>query len=352
MQLTREQEQALKILKARILANERVSVFEGYSGTGKSTTLRFLLESLDYDESEVHFCAYTGTASKLLMDAGLSASTIHRLIYEPIIIKGECVGFSRKAREELKKLKLIVVDEYSMLPQEILVDLMSYDIPLLLVGDPAQLPPIGTPNQFINAYDAILTQVQRQALDSPILWAATKVRQGEVVKEGTYGDILFVGRKHQLDSQWLRRDVQFICGTNQTRHKINLQVSGSPFPEVGDKIIFLKNDWNVGVVNGSVGYISKLGREWGMYVLSVKVDDMYLSKYKAFYQEIPKRSFKKGISLFDKAAAITGHKVIGATIREPICIIDESYCFKEYAKNWIYTVLTRSTGEKPVAWLR
>lgn len=356
MQLTIEQESALKILKHKVLDKEKTSILQGYAGTGKSTTLRFLLESLGYHESRIHFCAYTGTAAKILMDAGLNASTIHALIYKPIIIAGECVGFTRKDPEELQHLHLIVIDEYSMLPQDILEDLLQYNIPLLLVGDPGQLPPIGEPNEFMGKYDAILTTVQRQALDSPILWAATQIREGKIVKEGTYGDILFVGRKHQLDEQWLRKDVQFLVGLNDSRQKLNTQISGTVNPENGDKIIFLRNDWNKGIVNGTITEIINLRRNFEYYKVTFNLADLKIENYKAYYQEMPKqrrRTYGPPIkNFFDKAYAITVHKSQGQSLDCPIVIMDESYYFREHAVNWIYTAMTRSTGNKPVAWLR
>lgn len=349
--LTDEQNTALKLLKNRILNREPISILQGYAGTGKSTTLKFLIGELGYNEGRVHFCAYTGTAAKVLMDSGLNASTIHRLIYKPIIEYGVCVGFIRKAPWELQHLKLIVIDEYSMLPQDILDDLMSYDIPMLLVGDPAQLPPIGEPNEYIGGYHAILKTVHRQALNSPILWAATEIRNGGIVKEGNYGDILFVGRKNQLNEEWVRKDVQFLVGINITRNSLNVQISGSADPMDGDKIIFLKNDWNMNIVNGSITDIQKIKSKWDYYNLEFYFDEVLVRDYKAYYKEMPKKRVKV-TNFFDKAYAITVHKSQGQTLDCPIVIIDESYYFREYASNWIYTAITRSSGKKPVAWLR
>lgn len=352
MQLTNEQKEALDILKNRIKQGEKISILQGYAGTGKSTTLRFLLDELNYFQSDVNFVAYTGTAAKLLMDVGLRASTIHRLIYTPIFRYGVCVGFRKKSREDLEGIRLIVVDEYSMLPEELLKDLEQYDIPLLLVGDPEQLPSIGTPNRYVNQYHAILTTVHRQALDSPILWAATKIREREILKEGSYGDILFIGRKHQLNESWLRKDVQFLCGLNDTRHRLNLEISGSPNPMVGEKIILLKNDWDQGLVNGSIGHIKKITKQWDKYKLNFTADDLDYADYLAYFKEFPPRPPRYVKNAFDKAYCITTHKAQGATIDSPMVIIDESSYFKEYKTNWLYTALTRANGKHKVALLR
>ena len=66
----------------------------------------------------------------MLSKQGMSASTIHALIYTPVIINGYCVGFRKKPKDEITKFRLIVVDEFSMLTQDMLEDLLSYGVPL------------------------------------------------------------------------------------------------------------------------------------------------------------------------------------------------------------------------------
>ena len=359
MGLTDEQYGALKVLKDRIQSGELVSILQGPAGSGKSFTLKCLLEELGYAEDEAYFTAFTGNAAKLLMDNGLNASTIHKLIYKPIVSHGRIIGFAKKPERELRGLKLIIVDEFSMVSEELMKDLLSYKIPLLLVGDHYQLPPIGKPNEFTNQCHARLETVMRQALESSVLWAATRIRKGEIVKEGIHGEgnnALFVGRKHQLDENWLRKDVQFLVGLNQTRVKLNNQISGSALPQVGDKIIFLKNDWESFIVNGSITTLENFTENWrNKYHIAFHYDGMDYERYFAYYQEEPKnhrRTKRDPRNVFDKAFAITTHKAQGSTINAPMCIVDESGVFRQYAKNWQYTALTRSTGNYPVAFLR
>ena len=89
----------------------------------------------------------------------------------------------------------------------------------MLVGDYFQLGNVsGSPNKYLQTFDGKLTEVLRQALDSPLLWAAHEVRQGNFVKPGEYGN-LFVGSKLQLNPEWLRPDIQFVVGLNNTREK-------------------------------------------------------------------------------------------------------------------------------------
>ena len=348
------QNQALKIMKYRIKNKEKVTVLQGFAGSGKTTTISVLIKELGYNPYDVHFCAFTGAAAKVMMDMGMQASTIHALIYNPIIRNGVLMGFTKKTKEEIEHLELIVVDEFSMVNQELLDDLISFDIPLLLVGDPAQLKPVGGRlNQYMGYSDFTLIEVHRQALDSPVLWAATKVREGEIVKEGTYGGKLFVGRRHQLDEEWLRKDVQIICGTNQTRHQMNTRIAGSPFPGSGDTIIFLRNHFEEGIVNGTTAKLLSISPRSNYFTIDFKHENWTKKNYKAYHESsVPKKPLKWVRGIFTLGYCLTAHKCQGRTLNMPMLIIDESYYFKDEKTAWIYTALTRSTGEKPVAWLR
>ena len=234
--LSLEQDRAAQILKTRI--KNPISILQGAAGTGKSYLLSNFLESLNYNSDDIAFVTFTGTAAKILQKQNLPATTIHKLIYKPIIVGGICIGFTRLSKADVGHLKLIIVDEFSMVSQDILDDLMSYKIPLLLVGDQAQLPPIGTPNKYINSADAILTEVHRQALDNPILWAATQIRLGNGLPNGIYGNKLWVGNKKDMDPNWIRPDVQIITGLNATKDKYNLELAGTPRPMENHRIMF------------------------------------------------------------------------------------------------------------------
>lgn len=348
--LNPQQEKAVEILYNRITRREPVSVLQGYAGTGKSYLIRYLQQELGLNNSNSHFCAFTGTASKLLMQKNLSASTIHSLIYKPIMDRGELIGFERVSYEDLQYIKVLFIDEYSMVPQPILDDLKYYGIPLVLIGDNFQLPAIGEPNEYMNTAHASLTEVVRQALDNPVLWAATKVRQEEQLVNGTYGDILFIGRRINADPSWFRKDVSILTGTNKTRSEINLQIANSSIPSRGDKIIFLKNDWQNGITNGTIVYILNIRKVFGKnYAIDFITDNgKILKNYRADFQvqSNPKNQF------FDFAYAISVHKAQGQTIDTKGIIIDESRVFGEDKNRHLYTALTRFTGNHGLALLR
>lgn len=350
MSLTNEQENAVKVLLDRYNKNEKITVLQGPAGSGKSYLLSYFINYVSCKPDEVAFVAFTGTAAKILMQKGLYASTIHKLIYDPIIYRGVCIGFRKKAKDRLSHLKLIVVDEFSMVSDVLLKDLMSFNIPIILVGDKNQLPPIGEPNRFINLSHAALTEPVRQALDNPILWAANEIRLGNRLSKGIHGDILFVGHKSQLQQDWLRPDVRIIAGLNATRKKINRQIAGSDIPMVGHRIIFLKNDWGNMITNGTTAEIENLNLiSFSSFKLDfITDDDMIFKEYKADFQKqtSPKKQF------FDFAYCLTAHKAQGATYDSPGLIIDESNYFKEYKNHWLYTAITRYTGKYNVAILQ
>lgn len=351
MGLTIDQEKALKILLSRHESKEKVSVLQGVAGSGKSFLLSYLIDYLGYEDNEVAFATYTGTAAKVLMRQGLNASTIHGLIYKPIIRRGVCVGFTKRPKKWLEGLRLIVIDEFSMVPQNILEDLLSFHIPLILVGDQAQLPPIGKANVLIHQAHAVLTEPLRQALDNPILWGANEVRLGRPLTYGVHGDILYVGQKKDIKEEWLRPEVKIIAGLNKTRQKINLQMSGSQTPQVGHNIIFLKNDWQTFITNGTIGEILNLEQRGFLnYKLKILLDDddTIIEDYSADFQ----KQSKPSMQFFDFAYAITCHKAQGQTYDTPGLIIDESQYFREYQKHWLYTALTRYTGNYNVAVLK
>jgi len=342
MQLTQEQSKAVDIVADRIDKKEKVTIFTGYAGTGKTTTLNVLLDFVKI--TGVQFVAFTGTAAKRLP----GGQTIHSVIYDVIKRRGEVVGFKLKPRHELAHINLFIVDEYSMVNKELFDDLESLGIPILLVGDKFQLPPIGDPHRYVYAEPhAELTQIHRQAENSPLLKLATMVRMGETLPQGLLGNV-YVGRKNELESSWLRPDVKIICGKNATKDKINFHIAGQDTPKPGDLIMFLKNDMPI-ITNGTTGIVTFARTTYGSSRLDVELETgvslrQILVDWRV--QKIKRHQF------VDFAWASTCHKAQGATYDSAGLIVDESQLFREHADRWIYTALTRYTGNHNLALLR
>src|SRR5262244_709667 len=189
---TPHQDSALKAvaawLKAKPGKKDTPQVFRlfGYAGTGKTTLARHIADGVD---GEVKFAAFTGKAALVMRNKGCDgASTIHSLIYRARESGVEQPSFELWDDAPASKAKLIVVDECSMVDAEMGRDLLSFECPLLVLGDPAQLPPIQGGGFFTDTTpDAMLTEVHRQAQDDPIVRLSMDIRAGNTLPEGRYG---------------------------------------------------------------------------------------------------------------------------------------------------------------------
>ncbi|MFL5099482.1 MAG: ATP-dependent RecD-like DNA helicase, partial [Xanthobacteraceae bacterium] len=159
----------------------------GYAGTGKTTLAKHLAKDV---EGRVLFAAFTGKAALVMRRKGCAgASTIHSLIYRPLQSGKEEPSFELWDDAPVRDAKLIVIDECSMVDAELGRDLMSFNVPLLVLGDPAQLPPVAGGGFFTDAPpDAMLTEVHRQAQDDPIVRISMDIRAGKRLDPGTYGE--------------------------------------------------------------------------------------------------------------------------------------------------------------------
>ena len=151
----------------------------GYAGTGKSTTSRTILDLLNtrYDKKEIITCALSGIASQRISDTtGYESATIQSLL-----VKHESV--------DKFPYSVILIDEASMINSSLFARLMakiSYEAIVIVVGDDAQLPPIGAGNVLSDALTlelaptVKLTQIYRQSEDQAITLIANDIRRGEV----------------------------------------------------------------------------------------------------------------------------------------------------------------------------
>lgn len=182
-----------------------VFVLRGYAGTGKTSVISALVRSLPALKLKSVLLAPTGRAAKVMSNySGKSGFTIHKIIYRSTSETGEA-GLRFELQKNYYKDTIFIVDESSMLNDDgggsgsLLRDLIQYVFQestnrLLLVGDTAQLPPVGSVNSpgldtnylignfRLQVQDTELTEVMRQQLSSGILYNATQLR-GEITKE-------------------------------------------------------------------------------------------------------------------------------------------------------------------------
>src|SRR5262244_1648178 len=263
---TPHQDAALKAvaawLKARPGSAGTPQVFRlfGYAGTGKTTLARHLADGVDGD---VAFGAFTGKAALVMRRKGCAdASTIHSMIYRARDSGEETPSFELWDDSPAAHASLIVIDECSMVDAELGRDLLSFGAPVLVLGDPAQLPPIQGGGFFTDAEpDAMLTEVHRQAADDPIIHMSMAVREGEWLEPGRYGDSAVV-RKAALDPERVLAADQVLVGRNATRRSYNARLRerrgfADPLPMAGDKLVCLRNNRRKGLFNGSLWVVSE-----------------------------------------------------------------------------------------------
>ena len=337
----------------------------GLAGTGKTTIAKTLASELAV---EVKYAAFSGKAALQLQKAGCwGASTIHSLIYYPKVdpVSGT-VEFVIDSGEKMRGVQLLIVDEVSMVDKSLGEDLESFKIPILVLGDPGQLPPVGGAGYFVNQTpDVLLTDIHRQAADNPIIRLARAVREGEVLSPGVYGDsvILKKGEKPTKED-FLTYDMT-ICGRNATRQSLNQTMrrfkkyfQESPeHPLPGERVIALKNDNMRGILNGTLyevhrTEIDRIGKNFGMDLKNLDFGDgksfTYVRTRDEFFDgtDTTKMDWRilSNTNHFDYGYCVSCHKAQGSQWGS-VLIFDESYCFREDWNRWLYTAITRAADK-------
>ncbi len=325
----------------------------GYAGTGKTTLARHLAEHVDGD---VAFGAYTGKAALVMRSKGcIDARTIHSMIYRPKDTEGDAPTFVLNDDSPAAKANLIVIDECSMVDEEMGRDLLSFGKKTLVLGDPAQLPPIQGGGFFTEAEpNVMLTEVHRQAADDPIVRLSMEVREGRSLSHGTYGRSRIIP-KSGIDAEAVTAADQILVGMNKTRRAYNrrlreLQGFSGDMPHAGEKLVCLRNNRAKGLLNGGLFRVEKAnGLRRGKVSLSVKPEEMSVAKplrvrvLPAFFQgedDIP-YSLRKNSDEFDYGYALTVHKSQGSQWND-VVLFDESFAFREHRARWLYTGITRA----------
>lgn len=366
MKLTNKQEEGLKIAVDRYKHREPYTCIAGYSGTGKSTLVKFIIDALNVPHNKIAYCAYTGRAAMVLAQKGCpGATTAHKLLYHTEEMDdGTYIHTPRFSPE--KDLKLIVVDEVSMLEKEQWEILMRWKIPVICLGDPAQLPPIHEDNGVLEHPHIFLDEVMRQAQDSEIIRLSMDIREGKYLNYFKGQDVRIIPDEKVSDKLLITADI-VLCGKNATRRNLNRRMRqaiwGDKYTDApinGDKCICLKNYWNEGnLTNGSIGTIQHIiTHNTKLFKPKLEADfisdtdgyftDLHMD-YKLFtegkatvnadnYRQYPKRERPME---FDYAQAITVHKSQGSEY-DKVVVFNEYLGDRDYWRRWAYTAITRS----------
>ena len=348
-----EQEKALRAVGDWLDAGDR-PIFRlfGYAGTGKTTLARHIAEQVDGD---VCFAAFTGKAALVLREKGCpDASTIHSLIYRSRGSGETGPQFVLNRQSDAAKAKLIVVDECSMVDEDLGRDLLGFGTPVLVLGDPAQLPPVKGAGYFTeHPADAMLTEIHRQAKDDPIIALSTLVREGGKLEQGVYGESRVVSRR-EIDAEAILKADQVLVGMNKSRRAYTTRIRQllgfrDPMPAAGETLVCLRNDKTKGLLNGGLFTVKKLsGEEEGRLAMDVAAEgersSTRVSVPREFFEgredELSYAQRRKGDE-FDYGYVLTVHKAQGSQW-DDLVLFDESWAFREHRARWLYTGLTRA----------
>ncbi|ADR37763.1 AAA ATPase (plasmid) [Oceanithermus profundus DSM 14977] len=271
----------------KLVRENRVVVLTGGPGSGKTTTIATLLAAPELHRMRFGIAAPTGKAARRIAEvARLPAETIHRLLG-----LGEARRPLYHARNPLP-YDLLVIDETSMLDAEIaafLVDALAPSTSVIFVGDPDQLPPVG-PGQFLRdlmtrVATLRLTQIFRQAQDSPIVNGAYALREGRMpLADGERLRLLpFEEEAAQTTLRTLLDELQRLEQIVGERPQVlvpgnrgplgvrrlspflqqQLNPGGKPLGPIGwgmearegDPAVWIHNDYELGIMNGEVGVL-------------------------------------------------------------------------------------------------
>lgn len=409
--LSQQQENAIKAMRAWYLGNnidqsqfptaiyKHSFILNGYAGTGKTTIAKLLPEMVTEDiEKSVIYTAFTGKAALQLRRKGCeNATTLHKLLYSPMekdrtrlleltnALKNELLqnplGDSPRAKElkgnihqerrrvstpswQLKtpdlpiEVKLIVVDESSMIDAKLYNDLAALGKKIVFLGDPFQLPPVfGVSPVMQQEPDFVLTEVHRQALDNSVLRAATELRNGEYPRQGSDENFQIVTAKSANYETYASAD-QVLCGRNATRRELNrrmrrrlveigkVELSTLPASR-GDKIVFLRNDHDEGVFNGATATLTSViddsQDDMDMLLIDAEGDEKLFS-YQVWSGILEGREIAEAprkTQIIDFAYSLTVHKAQGSEWPH-VVVHQEPIGHGTDALRWLYTAITRA----------
>lgn len=386
MILTPKQEEGRKIAIERHKAGEKFVTISGYAGSGKTTLVKFIIDSLDVAEDKVAYCSYTGKAAEVLRRKGnKNAMTLHRLLYDSIPKPGG--GFFRKPKMHLE-YTIVVVDEVSLVPKSMIDMLLKHKVFVLFLGDPFQLPQIDKDeaHDILDHPHIFLDQIMRQAAESEIIQLTMKIREEQSIDYMQSNEVMVIPKKEMVTGHLLWADT-ILTATNVTRHNINSQMRQllgyEGVLQPGEKLICKRNYWedlnNDGdaLVNGLVGTVSNIydsyisipyyiknnrhniptimcdfKPEVGSSYLSVNLDKDFLINeapcmdWRTSYR-LGKLRNRIGDIIPRQATygyAITVHAAQGSEW-DKVLVVEEDFPFvkREHAR-WLYTAATRASS--------
>lgn len=390
MQTTEEQELAIELCAD---FDKKIVCVTGEAGTGKTSVLSDAVQACveklcdkyggnPDDRSTWKFsfalCAPTGRAAKRIEEVtGIEASTIHRLLRFSVPEDDKDFGLPAYTKFNPMPYDVIFCDEASMLTEDLrrnLIDAMKRGCVVRFFGDINQLPPINSASPFakdlkmfpsvrlthnFRSNDGIVSIAQK-VLANRMFAGNDKVRVDKIKKGTGLEAILSIAQKYDTTSD----NVQIICPTNETtygtsainnliqqnfnrsREKITLfkkMDDGSTRTrsfKVGDKVLWTYNDYNVGLMNGTLGRVLSFDKEGGNIVIAVEGADYIIpARMKAFNPTTHEEYYYDPRHYLDLGYAISTHKSQGSQFDTVIYVCSFS---RVATRQNVYTAITRA----------
>jgi exodeoxyribonuclease V alpha subunit len=344
----------------------KILILTGGPGTGKTTTLKGIIDAYKHLGKFIMLAAPTGRAAKRMSEViGMEARTIHRLLeYNPtdnIFLRDEDYPL---------EVDLLVIDEVSMIDTLLmnsLINAITYNTTLILVGDTDQLPSVGAGNILSDLIGSEkiptvnLTKIFRQAEESQIVVNAHKINKGEfpIIHNQEDSDFFFIQESDdskipeiilELCQQRLpekygfypMKDIQVLTpmykgdiGANNLNQLLQAVLNkndviltrGERNFKIGDKVMQLKNNYEKDVFNGDIGNIHSIDLE--DQTLEINFNDKIITYDFLDLDEIT------------LAYAITVHKSQGSEYPCVILPISTAH-YIMLQRNLLYTAVTRA----------
>lgn len=351
----------------------------GPAGSGKTTIIRYAIEYIGLNIDQVACAAYVGKAVTVLNTHGLNARTIHSLIYVPMVVPevDDDGNIMRdKNGEEITRIKffkretldypyaLIIIDEASMINDQLRDEILSFGVPVIFIGDKNQLEPIFGKGSVMLFPDFTLTKIMRQRENDPIIKLSQMAIKGIPFQPGNYGKSNVI-TSLILDKNILINYDVIIVGTNKRRESINNFIranilnQSSIFPIPGERMICRQNNWNIPIgdglflTNGTAGEVVDVYRSKSTkyFEIDFKADVSNQTKKNlkidlGYLKANPDERKSYGISKYNKfeyGYAITAHLSQGSQYPK-VLFIDEPFGRDQENRNKLrYTAITRAS---------
>ncbi len=371
------------------LETSGIKILTGGPGTGKSTVINGIIEAYKklHPQAVIQLCAPTGRAAQKIKEVtGHQASTIHRMLNIKPYETQKDADFDV---DELSA-DLLIVDEFSMVDLKLfayLTNAIKEDATVILCGDTFQLPSVGAGNVLhdlinTNIFEIVnLDVIYRQKENSMIISFAQDIKRGIIKKyinnvlpeeRKLYNDNIvtlsyifrdkelqliktnsakeihdiilhtlcktFLNKKSKfyvdniLNLQILSSTKKDIAGTielNKSIHYIYKQDEQNEhtFYSVGDKIMMMENNYDIGYCNGDIGFIKHIDTNKNSIVIEINGEEMVLS-----HSAIKDMSLSYACTIHKSQGSEYDYVIISLP-KEPISILQ---------RNLIYTAITRA----------